>query len=221
MTKRIRALVADDSPFVCDLITRYLHSAPDFEVIGSGLNGRRAVEIVKELRPDVVTLDLGMPEMDGLQALTRIMREFPTPVVVVTGVSGKAATQTLQALDLGAVDFILKYTPGSNIDPEELRREIVAKVRTASQIRVVRLLQNTYPGRQTLADPHNGSQHLASESIEGPPLLLPGGLVIIGASTGGPVALRDLMGALPARFPPASSSFSTCPEPSPACWPLN
>jgi two-component system chemotaxis response regulator CheB len=74
---------------------------------------------VKPLRPDALTLDLEMPEMDGLEALARIMRECPTPVVAVSGVSGRAATRTLQALDLGAVDFVLKYAPGANVRPAE------------------------------------------------------------------------------------------------------
>jgi two-component system chemotaxis response regulator CheB len=119
MSQKIRVLVADDSPFVCRLLTSYLHSAPDFEVVDAAFNGRLALEKVKALGPDALTLDLEMPEMDGLEALARIMRECPTPVVAVSGVSGRAATRTLQALDLGAVDFVLKYAPGANVRPAE------------------------------------------------------------------------------------------------------
>ncbi|NIV31282.1 MAG: response regulator, partial [Anaerolineae bacterium] len=91
------------SPFVCRLLTSYLQSSPDFQVVGTALNGARAVELVKELRPDAVTLDLEMPEMNGLEALEHIMHDCPTPVILVSGVSRRAVAITLQALDMGAV----------------------------------------------------------------------------------------------------------------------
>ena len=195
MSQKIRVLVADDSPFVCRLLTSYLHSAPDFEVVATAFNGRLALEKVKALRPDALTLDLEMPEMDGLEALARIMRECPTPVVAVSGVSGRAATRTLQALDLGAVDFVLKYAPGANVRPADLCREILAKVRAASRIQVVR----SVGGR--IRATHNAGR--------GPSSALPvrtaeeaaGIVVVIGASTGGPLALRELLTVLPADFP--------------------
>ena len=149
MTRLIRIVVADDSPFVCRLLTSYLQSSPDFQVVGTALNGARAVELVKELRPDAVTLDLEMPEMNGLEALEHIMYDCPTPVVLVSGVSRRAAAITLQALDMGAVDFVLKYTPGVDTNPEALRQEIMAKVRAASQIKVIRSLRSRRLDRET------------------------------------------------------------------------
>ncbi len=136
----IRVLIADDSPFVCRMLTTHLHATPGFQVVGKALNGLRAVELVKQLKPDAVTLDLEMPEMDGLEALKLIMRECPTPVIMLSGISREAAEITLEAIKLGAVDFILKYTPGIDTDPEVLRREIVAKVRAASKVKVIRSL---------------------------------------------------------------------------------
>jgi two-component system chemotaxis response regulator CheB len=221
MTRLIRIVVADDSPFVCRLLTSYLQSSSDLQVVGTALNGARAVELVKELRPDAVTLDLEMPEMNGLEALEHIMYECPTPVVLVSGVSRRAAAITLQALDMGAVDFILKYTPGVNTNPEALRQEIMAKVRVASQIKVIRSLRPRRPqNRQTVPSPRQAQDTTLSPTS--PPTtpevgdtvlervrrrdfspFLPSGVVVIGASTGGPVALRELLSNLPADFPAA------------------
>jgi two-component system chemotaxis response regulator CheB len=190
MNRKMRVLVADDSPFVCRLLTSYLHSAEDFEVVGTAFDGKQALDRVKALRPDAVTLDLEMPEMDGLETLTHIMRECPTPAVAISGVSGRAATRTLQALDLGAVDFVLKYAPGVNIRPADLCREILDKVRAASQIRVVRSL-----GARAASSYAAGSaaqqDHRAPDSETGV------GVIVIGASTGGPLALRELLSRLP------------------------
>lgn len=194
MSEKIRVVVADDSPFVCHLLTTFLQSVAEFQVVATAFNGRQAVERVRALRPNVVTLDLEMPEMDGLEALSHIMRECPTPVVAISGVSGRAATRTLQALDLGAVEFVLKYSPGVNIPPDELRREILSKVLAASRIRVVRSVGRSAPARQTEANPFLAVPASPAED----PI---GALVIVGASTGGPLAVRELLSALPADFP--------------------
>jgi two-component system, chemotaxis family, protein-glutamate methylesterase/glutaminase len=143
----------------------------------------------------VVTLDLDMPEMDGLEALSLIMRECPTPVVAISGVSGRAATQTLQALDLGAVDFVLKYSPGVNLHPVQLQREILSKVRAASRIHVVRSL-----GRMAAAAVPSNNVVLTAHSAP-PAVEMANSLVIVGASTGGPLAVRELLSALPPDFP--------------------
>ena len=193
MSRKTRVLVVDDSPFVCRLLTSYLHSAPDFEVVGTAFDGREALAKAKALRPDALTLDLEMPGTDGLEALALIMRECPTPVVAVSGASGRAAARTLQALDLGAVDFVLKYAVGSNIHPAELCREVLAKVRAASRIRVVRSL---------CARPVSsaGAAGAAPRQHRTPNPEAPAGLVVIGASTGGPLALRELLSRLPANI---------------------
>lgn len=213
MTETVRVVVADDSPFVCRLLAAYLQSSDGFRVVGTALNGLRAVEQVIDLHPDVVTLDLDMPGMDGLEALERIMTECPTPVVLVSGVSRQAADLSLKALDLGAVDFVFKYTAGVDTDPETLRREILARVRAASRIKVVRSLR-THRRRDGEAAPASSAAlpnyaPLAPDTLperhrrgDAPPYL-PGGVVVIGASTGGPVALRELMNNLPADFPAA------------------
>ncbi len=191
----IRVVVADDSPFIRRLVASYLTPALGFDVVGQAGDGIEAVDAVHRLQPDVLTLDLEMPEMDGLEALRTIMQTRPTPVVAISGVSGKGATRTLQALDVGAVDFILKFSPGVVVDPQTLANEIVTKVRLAAGIQVVRLLERT---RDTIAS--KAAAAPAAEDSGRPSAGLLPGLIVIGASTGGPMALRELLGELPATF---------------------
>jgi two-component system chemotaxis response regulator CheB len=199
MKQAIRVVVVDDSPFVCRLLTLYLQSAGDVQVVATALNGARAVELVRELRPDAVTLDLEMPGMGGLDVLDQLMRETPAPVVVVSAVSRKAAQRTLQALERGAVDFVLKYTPGPGVDPRVLQAEIVSKVRLASRIKVIRSLGGNPP-----RSPARGASVTGpAPARAGEPALTPfltGKLIVIGASTGGPQALQTLLGNLPKDF---------------------
>jgi len=205
MSTPVHVVVVDDSPFVCRVLTSYLQSSPDLQVVGTALDGARAVDLVKELGPDVITLDLEMPEANGLQALEHIMRECPTPVVLVSGVSRRAATLTRQAIDAGAVDFVLKYIPGIDTNPEALRQEIVAKVRAASQIRVIRSLPSHRAQGERVASPSASDSSPVATAYQDNKALsaLPGGVVVIGASTGGPVALRELLSSLPSDFPDA------------------
>ncbi len=195
MRENIRVLIAEDSPFIRRLIASYLTPDAGFTVVGEAGDGIQAVDVVHRLQPDVITLDLEMPEMDGLEALRTIMQTLPTPVVAISGVSGNAATRTLQALDIGAVDFVLKFTPGVAMDTESLAREIVTKTRLAAGIQVVRLLDRTRE-----APPRKAPQAVKTEAAAHAGMLP--GIVVIGASTGGPMALRELLGELPAAFRP-------------------
>lgn len=195
MSDRIRVVVVDDSPFVCRLLSSYVAAEPDMEVVGTAHNGEDCIELVKKLRPDVVTLDLEMPGMNGLAALERIMAECPTPVIIITGASRRAAEQSAAALRTGAIDFVLKYNPVAEVDPEILAREIVFKVRAGSKVQVIRALRSKIreATQQPLwAPPATTTAHAIAEFP---------GLVVIGASTGGPLAIRDLLGSLPANFP--------------------
>lgn len=226
----IRILVVDDSPFICRLLAAKLQTAPDLEVIGTAHDSEEAVAKVIELKPDVVTLDQTMPGAGGLFALENIMFEQPTPVVMISGISSKAATLTRQALEHGAVDFVLKYVPKSNIDPDILYREIIAKVRAAAKIKVVRSLRtgaamadaakrpaalvangngssngnghrqnNGHNAVATLPKPNGILNPLDKSSIQRS-LAFSRGIVVIGASTGGPLALRELIMQLPANY---------------------
>ncbi len=202
--RRTRVLVADDSPFVCRLLASYLTQG-GCEVMATAAHGERALELAHQLAPDVLTLDLEMPGMDGLALLERLMSEHPLPVVVVSGVSGKSAHRTLKALELGAVDFVLKYEPHRSTDPRALELEIVAKVEAAAKIRVVRTLsgrrgEGTVVPIRTAANSTTPALPLPGTVPAAVPGGVPGGVVVIGASTGGPLALRQLLAELPADF---------------------
>ncbi len=207
--ERIRVLVVDDSPFVCRLLSGHLNSAEDIEVVGTALNGKRAIDLINELNPDVVTLDQEMPGMSGTESLQRIMHDHPTPVVMITGVSKRSAMLTRNALDIGAVDFVLKYAPGVDSSPDELRHEIVSKVRAAAHIRVIRSIRSLdgrdeVPQRSSygsmaqavVLDAVNAGDKVAiaeQTAVADTKVLVPGGVIVIGASTGGPVALREVL----------------------------
>jgi two-component system, chemotaxis family, protein-glutamate methylesterase/glutaminase len=195
----IRVLIVDDSPFVCRLLASHLRSAGDIEVVGNALSGERAVELVEHLRPDVVTLDLEMPGIGGLEALNRIITNRPTPVVLMSGLSRKAAETTVAALDLGAVDFIPKYTPGQDTDPEALKQLLIGKVRLAAGVKIIRSLRT--PTSKQAGQPRKPVVDLTSTPP--PSLGQSTGLLVIGASTGGPIAVRDLLGGLSEEYPVA------------------
>jgi two-component system chemotaxis response regulator CheB len=191
----IRVLIIDDSKFTCQLMTSYLRTCSEIEVVGTALDGAKGIELIEKLKPNVVTLDLEMPGISGLDVLKEVMYENPTPVVVISGVSSLAASKTLEAINLGAVDFILKYSPGVDLDPETLRQEIIAKVKLASQIKVIRALRQESGQRKLLK-----KNYFAQEVKEQKAKLMPEDIVVIGASTGGPVALRELLSVLPVNF---------------------
>ena len=214
----IHVVVVDDSRFVCQLMAEHILSAPDLEVVGQAHSGREALEVIKQMRPQVVILDVEMPEMGGLETLARIMRECPVPVILMSAVSNRSAHATLEGINLGAVDFILKYTPGVDTDPNVLGSEITSKLRLAANVKVFRSTQHE---RTRKVKPFNArsvatkfrlnenKRHETAARLARPPENAStrghgpavSGVVVIGASTGGPKALRDLLTSLPANFP--------------------
>jgi two-component system chemotaxis response regulator CheB len=197
----IRVLVVDDSVFLRRTLPRILENDPEIKVVGTAANGAEALQMVKDLRPDVVTLDLMMPVMDGLTALKHIMREVPTPVLIVSATSREGARETVEALALGAVDFVTKPSGPVSLDIDEVRGELVEKVRVAyaSKIKTAARVDVTREAFRAIVD------RLADERpqpvarpLDGPG---PGGhrrLVAIAVSTGGPTALRVIVPHLPA-----------------------
>jgi two-component system chemotaxis response regulator CheB len=195
----IRVAVADDSAFTCRLLASYLECAGDCEVVGTAHDAASTIELVQHATPDVLTLDLEMPGASGLELLRRIVTETSAAVVVVSGVSRRAAATTLRALELGAVDFVLKYTPGAPVSPATLRREIVSKVKAAATVRP--------RGARALkpADCHAALRRAGGQPTTRSPRMATvrtcDGVIVIGASTGGPAALRELIAQLPSNFP--------------------
>ncbi len=200
MTK-IRVLVVDDSLFLRRNLPRLLESDPEIEVVGIAENGAEALEKIQKLRPDVVTLDLMMPVMDGLTALKHIMHQAPTPVVIVSGATYEGAQETLEALALGAVDFVIKPSGPVSLDIHTIRRELIAKVRAAyaSNVKVAADVGVTRDRFQAIVEELSRRHPEPPARLRGEPGAVGGKrLVAIVASTGGPVALHQLLPRLPA-----------------------
>lgn len=196
---KIRVLVADDSAFMRKVMLSIIASDGGFEVVGEARDGRDTVEKAALLRPDVITMDLNMPHMDGLQATEIIMSTDPRPIVIVSVESREGAESTLRALEMGAVDFLAKPSGGVDLDMSSVRDELVRKLRTASKVRVVRnLLRRAEPAAPARREtPVNRSNPFITP-------IHPGSrqpVVVLAASTGGPATLMKLMPQFPLGFP--------------------
>lgn len=192
----IKLLVVDDSALMRRQLSTLFQAESDFEV-RQARNGREAVAENRDFQPDVITLDINMPEMDGITALSLIMAERPVPVVMVSSLTEKGALATFEALNLGAVDYIAK--PGGTISLSigEIKEELVSKVRAAARARP-----------KTAGRARGLAQRLREEreqSARRPVAVRRGvagdGLVVIGVSTGGPRTLEEILPQLPADFP--------------------
>lgn len=186
-TDRIRVLVVDDSALMRQLLTKMLSSDPGIEVVGTVPDPIVAREKIKQLHPDVVTLDIEMPRMDGLEFLRRIMALRPMPVVMVSSLTQHGADATVQALEIGAVDFVAKPAHDLEAGLVEKQAEIVAKVRAAAGAKV---------RAHTVAH-----QHKPTPLKLGPAYSSTEKLVAIGASTGGVEAISEILRAMPADSP--------------------
>lgn len=136
--KRIRVLIVDDSAFMRKVLQSIISADPQLEVVGEARDGRDAVTKAEELKPDVITMDINMPHVDGLQATELIMSSNPRPIVIVSSESRDGADITLKALELGAIDFVAKPSSGIDLDMNSVREELGRKLRMASKVRVVR-----------------------------------------------------------------------------------
>src|SRR5213082_3915354 len=136
--KRIRVLIVDDSAFMRKVLQSIISSDPQLEVVGEARDGRDAVAKSEELKPDVITMDINMPHVDGLQATELIMSSNPRPIVIVSSESREGADITLKALELGAIDFVAKPSSGIDLDMNTIREDLVKKLKMASKVRVVR-----------------------------------------------------------------------------------
>lgn len=208
--RKLRVLVVDDSAFMRKVISDILAADPQIEVIDRARNGLECVAKVKELHPDVVTLDIEMPLMNGLEALERLMREHPLPVVMVSSLTREGADATIRALELGAVDFVTKTSGSISLDIHKVAHEIVEKVKAAGRA-------NRRFFRRTQLPSLSPSPLHTSGAVLRP--LQPGcgaprdntrntgvatnKLVAIGTSTGGPRALQTVLTSLPRFFPAA------------------
>jgi len=189
----IRVAIADDSPFTCKLLASYIEEGGDCEVVGVAHDARSTVDLVKSAAPDVLTLDLQMPGGNGLDLLREITAGAPISVVVISGITRLAAATTLHALELGAVDFVLKFTPGAPVSRASLKREILTKVKLAASARpTIR--------RPASTSPLAADARLSIKTFRPPVAANTLGAVVIGASTGGPTAISELLQHLPRDF---------------------
>ncbi|HXW62168.1 MAG TPA: chemotaxis response regulator protein-glutamate methylesterase [Candidatus Acidoferrales bacterium] len=197
--KKIRVLVVDDSPFMCKVLEQIINSDPQLEVVGQGRDGRDGVAMAESLRPDVITMDINMPHVDGLQATELIMSQHPRPIVIVSSESREGAASTLKALDLGAIDFVPKPSSGIDLDMKTVGEELTRKLKVAAKVRVVRTATRS---KLATAPPVSGaSRSLGAARATQHPGKSP--LIVIAASTGGPAAVSRVVSGLPKEFPAA------------------
>lgn len=198
----IKLLIADDSALMRKLLEGIFRAEGDFD-IRLARNGSEALELVRSFDPGVVTLDVQMPGMDGLTCLGQIMIESPRPVVMISALTDQGAEATLEAIELGAVDFIAKPGGTVSLEIDRLRPLLVEKVRGAANIRIRRTLRLTERIRHQFRDagvlprPLRSQRALAATDQAGSSP----GLVLLGTSTGGPAALDIVLPQLPAEFP--------------------
>lgn len=183
-----KVLVVDDSLFIRELFVKLLSEDPEIEVVGSAADPLEARDLIKQLNPDVLTLDIEMPKMDGITFLEKIMSLRPMPVVMVSTLTEKGADVTMRALELGAIDYIAK--PKSMSELETIKDELISKVKTAAKAKV---------GARTKATATSAAGTSAKIlSYTGDPKKW---LIAIGSSTGGVEAVRDVINLLPENAP--------------------
>jgi two-component system chemotaxis response regulator CheB len=198
MTSPVRVLVVDDSALMRKLIPQILQKDSSIQVVGTAMDGNFGLKKIEEVKPQVVTLDLDMPGMSGLDMLKEIMLHHPVPVIVVSSHSTQGASVTLQALSMGAFDFVAKPIDVSANMPE-IARELIAKIKAAAQSR-----------RVTMVPPLDAQRQSQKAALEVRPEATR--IVAIGISTGGPQALQYLLPQLPKNFPGSIVIVQHMPE---------
>lgn len=186
--KKIRVIIVDDSAFMRVALEKMLKDDPGIEVVGSAANGVEAVNRTVRLKPDVVTMDVEMPIMDGLQALKEIMRLCPTPVIMVSSLTHEGAKVTLDALDLGAVDYVPK--PGSTFSTNifQLKSELTSKIHYAASCKP-QTIKLEFSSRSTVKQLPQKNERIIDKAV------------FIGASTGGPPAIQKILSAINPSLP--------------------
>lgn len=193
MPDRVRVLIVDDSMVAREMLSQILSSDPAVEVVGTAVDGQDAIEAVGRLRPDLVTMDIHMPRMDGIRAVERIMAFTPTPILVVSSsVHGEGVGRAFDALGAGALEVVKKPEPRDWAEMERIGLELIRKVKILARVRVITHIRGRHkpeaaPAPAAVAEtlPHVGGR----------------AIVAIGSSTGGPSALMAVLGGLAADFP--------------------
>lgn len=195
----IRVLIVDDSALVRKLLTELLETDPAIEVVGTAMDPYAAREKIKKLKPDVLTLDVEMPKMDGITFLRNLMRLRPMPVVMVSSLTEKGADATLQALELGAVDFVSKPKLDLAHTLKDYGDEIIAKLKIAASARVQTFVER--PIDRLEVEPKLSADAVIDKSAARRYFKTTDSLIVIGASTGGTEAIKEVLMRLPASAP--------------------
>jgi two-component system chemotaxis response regulator CheB len=201
LEKKIRVLVVDDSAFMCKVLQEIINADPQLEVVGLARDGRDGVALAESLRPDVITMDINMPHVDGLQATEQIMSQHPRPIVIVSSESREGAASTLKALELGAIDFVPKPSSGVDLDMKAVREELTRKLKLAAKVRVVRTATRSKPPAPPVfanaaPDIAGGAGSLGQNGGKIP-------MIVIAGSTGGPAAVTRVLAGLAKDLPAA------------------
>lgn len=194
MIKKIRVIVVDDSALVRSLVSEIINRQSDMECVGVANDPLVAREMIRELNPDVITLDVEMPKMDGLDFLARLMRLRPMPVVMLSTLTARGAEVTMRALELGAIDFVAKPRIGLADGLRDLSGQIVEKIRIASAAQVHRIANDR-------AVEMKSAGALSGGEWPGIGRISTEKLIAIGASTGGTEAIKDVLAKMPANAP--------------------
>ncbi len=187
---KIRLLIVDDSALIRNMLTEIFNSSPDIEVVGTAADPLIARDKIKKLNPDVITLDIEMPRMDGLTFLRNLMRLRPMPVVMISTLTEQGASVTLEALEIGAVDFVAKPKLDVAASLKQYSEEIINKVKTAARANV-KARESRTPANKPIVSA-NGSTHFKTTDK----------IIALGASTGGTEAIKDVVAGLPEDTPP-------------------
>jgi two-component system, chemotaxis family, protein-glutamate methylesterase/glutaminase len=199
MSRAIRVLVVDDSALMRKLIPQILSRDMGIQVVGTAMDGTFVLKKIEELKPDVITLDLKMPNMDGIETLGEIMRAHPLPVIVVSAHSQQGATGALKALAMGAFDFVAKPVDARSGNLNDIATELAAKIKIAANVDVSKAPRDLHVARKPRKAAPNENIH-------------PTKVVAIGISTGGPNALQLLFSELPPDFPATILVVQHMPE---------
>jgi two-component system chemotaxis response regulator CheB len=203
-SKKFRVLVVDDSAFMRKVLEGIFNADEQMLVVGSAKDGREAVTMSESLRPDVITMDINMPRVDGLQATAEIMTTNPRPIVIVSSESQKGAASTLRALELGAIEFVAKPLGGVDLDMQSVKEELLRKVRMAARVRVVRTasrLALTIQGANSSKTPPLARVCDGPAPSSGLDQRFP--VVVLAASTGGPATVMRIAAGFTGDFPAA------------------
>src|SRR5215475_12055589 len=216
-SNKTRVLIVDDSAFMRKVLENIFSADAQLQVAGHAKDGREAVALAESLKPDVITMDINMPHVDGLQATAQIMTTNPRPIVIVSSESKEGAASTLKSLELGAIEFVAKPSGAIDLDMQSVREELLRKVKMAAKVRVVRTasrlaatLQSGSPAAAPISRPAALSRSTNANGDQRFPV------VVLAASTGGPSTVMRLAPGFTKEFPGAvilvqhmPSSFTT------------